>query len=255
MRLGVIVTRVAIVAGLLAGCSSDNDPDGAGESPQDQPAADDPRTEEQRAADEAAAATMVLMLADFPAGWESTPPEEENPDDDRFDAELAECLGVDLSVIQGNNPKAESPTFTSPNDEEVTSEVTFTATPEDAIEALAVRRGPEALSCYEDTIGAQIEDAVANPPEGEETPDNLELGDPTINEMSFGAFGDESIAFRVTIPLSADGFNVDLYIDVVNVRVGRVGVTTTFQSVLSPFDTEEAARLTGIVVDRVPAGA
>lgn len=133
--------------------------------------------------------------------------------------------------------------------------MTFTPTPEDAIEALALRRGPESSSCYADTVGALIEDAVANPPEGEERPDNLELGDPTFNEMSFGAFGDESIAFRVTIPLSVDGFDVDVYIDIVNVRVGRVVLTTTFQSVLSPFDTEEAARLTGIVVDRVPADA
>lgn len=65
--------------------------------------------------------------------------------------------------------------------------------------------------------------------------------------------GDDSAAFRLTVPLASQGVDVDLTIDVVMVRVGRAGITTTFQSTFSPFDSAEAARLTQLVVDRIPA--
>jgi hypothetical protein len=237
---------------LLAGCSDDPAATSDGGA-NEEPAADDPRTDDERAADEAAAETMVLTLSDFPPGWESTPAEEDEPDE-RFDEQLAECLGVDVSEIDPNNPKAGSPNFASSNGDQVTSQVAFTPTVEDATDALALRRQEGANECYAESFLAIIEDFLANPEEGEEAPDDFEVGEPTVNEMSFGALGDESIAFRVTLPLEADGFSAEFYLDVVNVRVGRVGVSTTFQSVLTPFDTEEAARLTGVVVDRVNAG-
>jgi hypothetical protein len=56
-----------------------------------------------------------------------------------------------------------------------------------------------------------------------------------------------------TIPASYQGFEVNLYLDIVVVQVGRVGITATFGSQMTPFESSEAARFTRIVVDRVLA--
>jgi hypothetical protein len=56
----------------------------------------------------------------------------------------------------------------------------------------------------------------------------------------------------VTIPVSARDVTLEFSIDVVIVRVGRVGISTTFLSSFSPFEIDEAARLTQVIVDRAP---
>ncbi|WP_162941790.1 hypothetical protein [Desertimonas flava] len=249
-RARSIVIALAVLVGyqptVQALAAEDSDHDG--------PADDDPRTDAEWAADQAAAETMVLTLADFPPGWESTPVEESEPDD-RLDEQLAECLGVDVSELAPSNPDAQSPDFASSTGEVVSSTVAFAPTVADATAALAVRRQEGATECYAAAIRMLLVENLANPDDGEELPDDVDIGEPTVNEMSFEALGDETLAVRITVPFEVDGLSADYYFDVVNVRVGRVGVTTGFQSVLTPFDIDEAARLTGIVVDRVEAGA
>lgn len=44
---------------------------------------------------------------------------------------------------------------------------------------------------------------------------------------------------------------VEVFIDMVLVRVGRVGITMTFQGLMEPFPEEGAEDLTQVVVDRL----
>lgn len=248
-NVGAAVIAVALVAGYSDG---DQSTASNGESDEEQPA-DDPRTDAEWTADEAAAESMLLTLSDFPPGWESMPAEQAEPDE-RFVEQLAECLGVDESEIDPNDPEAQSPTFVSSDGDQVSSRVTFAPTVEDATDAIALKRLEGANECYAENLLTVIEDSLANPDEGGETPDNFEVGEPTVNELSFDALGDETLASRITLPVEVEGFSAEVYFDVVNVRVGRVSVTTMFQSVLTPFDIEESLRLTGVVVDRVESG-
>jgi hypothetical protein len=55
----------------------------------------------------------------------------------------------------------------------------------------------------------------------------------------------------VTVPLSAEGLDVDVYIDLVFVRVGRAVTPSIFVDVLTPFEEDLRAQLTDRVVRRL----
>src|SRR5262245_28064679 len=101
-----------------------------------------------READQAAAQASLLTLADFP-GW--TVVEESNAvgtvdNRDGVYTEVATCLGIDFPYAQ--RPKAHSPTFQSPELRQVTAEVVFTPTPDDAADVLEMLRMDGTPQCY-----------------------------------------------------------------------------------------------------------
>lgn len=261
MRLGTIAVGLSMVVGLTAACGDDSKPSGSEDTRAADggdtaaPPGDDPRTSAERTADQEAAKAIVLTLDDLEAGWESTPPDEETDNDKEMKADLADCLGIDPDVMDPDNPSADSPDFTSPNDEEVSASVSYTPSIEAAEQAVELLRDEDLPSCFAQALKTAIMDNLLNPPEGEAPPDDLEVGEPTFNPISFGDLGDETVAYRATIPLSSSGIDVDVYFDIVAVRVGRVGIEATFQSTFSPFSTDEAERLVEVMIDRVPADA
>jgi len=230
---------------LFAACGGDDTATEEPSAPTEEPSADD-----ERQADVAAAEKIVLTLADFEPGWEASPPEDD-PDTEDLDEDLADCLGITLEELEPDNPSADSDTFTSANDEEVEASVAITPTEADAEKAMDRFEGSEALDCLGQYFRSLIGRGFAE--NAGEMPDDLEIGDPTLNEVSVPALGDEAKGLRLTTPLSSSGVDVDLYIDFVIVRVGRVGITTTFLSTFTPFSETEAAEFVEAMVDRVPA--
>lgn len=234
---------------VTAGCADEADGDDSSRADvaTTQPAGDQ-RSDAERQEDEAIAETALLTLDDFPAGWEAVPAED-NEVDDELRADLDRCVEVDDDGLDQDNPSARSPTFTSSNGEEVVASVSLTPSSGDARRALKILRSDAAPGCYAEALQAQI----ARNLDSDELPEDVEVGEPTFNRISFESLGDGSVAFRATLPVSVGGFDVDLYADIVFVRVGRAGIQTTFQSEASPFDTDEAVRLTETVVERVSA--
>jgi hypothetical protein len=240
---------------LVAGCGGDDDDadgDSRGTTTEGtgaQDPADDPRGASERADDQAAAEAMLLTLADFPSGWEETPADEADDENDELSADTADCLGVDPDELDPDNPKATSPSFSSSDDDEASVEVAFTPSEEAATRALELLADEAAPGCYGEAIQVLIEDNAAQ----EDLPEGIELGEATFNRLSFASLGDESTAFRVTLPFSAEGLNIDYFLDVVFVRVGRIGITGQFQAVVTPFDEAHAAELMQTVIDRASA--
>jgi hypothetical protein len=261
-----LVPVVCLVVGLTAGCSDEGDPTAAeettttaaeGDGPAD-PSSEDERSPEELAADEAAAEEIVLTLDDLESGWEASPSEDDSEDaemDAEMEAQLAECLGIDPEDMSDDGPSADSPDFTSPDDEEVSASVGFAANVEEAEEEMEFGRDEDMSVCFPDLIQAVLLEAFENPEEGEEPPEDMELGEATFNPVSFADLGDDVIAYRATVPFTVSGLEVEVYFDTVLVRVGRVGVQGSFLSIFTPFQTDEAERLMGIMVDRVPANA
>jgi hypothetical protein len=239
-----------LVAGALlwgAACADESGDDLAGAS-----TADDSRSEAERQADEDDAAAMLLTIDDFPPGWEERPAPEgdEGSDSDDLQTDLADCLGVDRDEVDSDNPDAMSPTFRSSDDERVGVMVAFTPSTDAASDVLDRLADDDAVACYGDAVRSDLAEGLATV----EAPDGVEVGDPTFERLSFPSVGDESVAFRATVPFSAGGVDVELYVDYAVVRVGRVGITAIFQSMFSPFDENEAAQLVQTVVDRAPEG-
>jgi hypothetical protein len=216
---------------------------------------DDGRTEAEEDADEEQAEEIVLTLDDLPDGWVANPSDDDDDvddDDDQVQAELADCLGVDESVLDPDNPEAESPEFTSPTDQEVNAKVAFTPSADDATEALDRIKDDAAPDCLAQAMTTLLADNLASQ---EGVPADLDIGEVTVEPLAFPDLGDDSLAHRVTVPVTTQGVTIELYIDQVLTRVGRVGITGQFQSQVTPFDTAEAARLMEVMVDRVPADA
>lgn len=267
------VAALALALGLVAACASEGDGDvsspadedggedgnGAGESEGggedssedsggDLEVLDDPRSDAERDADEAAAAEIVLTLDDMPAGFTEGEPQDADEDESMLDP-LAECLGVDRGLLDPDNPEAKSPEFDSVGGSQVSVEVSFRASPEHAGQAFDLVAMEATPGCYAETLTSAITGQTA--PDGS----RVEVGEVTFEPLSFPDLGDQSTAFRVSVPLSAQGQEVEVFADVAAVRVGRVVVSGTFLAERRPFDTDVAAGLVETMVDRVPAGA
>lgn len=202
-----------------------------------------------RAADEAIARSTLLSLDDLPPGWEEEAAEPA-PDDDDLQASLAECIGVDEAELYRGSPSSESPRFVSPDGDGVDMSVSMTPAPGDARRTMEIMSGDAVPGCFGEAVQVLV---ARNMSTAEDVPEGLEMGDPTFERLAFSALGDESLAFRATLPYAYRGVSAELYFDVALVRVGRAGITASFQADGSPFDSDEAARLTQIVVERVRA--
>jgi hypothetical protein len=243
----VWVAALATLAVAASGCADEGDVDVGRSETSEQPGTagpDDPRSESELRADEEAAEAMLPTLADLPPGWEESATPEEDVEDEELNAEFAACLGVDLSELDPINPDA-TRDFTSADDEEIRVGVAFTPSPAVAHRAFEILNDDAVPRCFGEAVRATSAEGL---------PEGVEVGDATFNRLSFAPLGDESLAFRLTLPMSAEGFDVDLFFDWVFVRVGRIGIEGLFESSFAPFEEDSAAELMQSVIDRAPAG-
>jgi hypothetical protein len=83
----------------------------------------------------------------------------------------------------------------------------------------------------------------------------ISIGTPTAAQMSFPSFGAQSIAFRITVPITAKGLNVNVYLDAVAVRKGRAYTLLTFQRSSTPVSSSMEESLTALTVRRLGASS
>lgn len=248
MRVRRAAAGVAMLATVAAGCAQEAGDDiTVGWSTTDP--GPDTRTTAERRADEDAARRMLLTADDLP-GWRAGPVDDSS--DDAIDkAALAECLGVDREEIDADNPSASSATFsTVGNRQAVSAEVTFTRSTAATARSLEIFRSDAAPGCFAEAVM----NAFAKQKDEQPSPPGVEFSDPKLERLPVGDLGDGAVSFRISGSVSAFGENHDLYIDTLLVRVGRIGITATFKSEDEPFDSDEAERLTQLMVDRAPEG-
>ena len=248
---GRITVRRAllVVALVLLGACSDSD-DSDDDAGREETTTTDSEGNTGDPEHQAIADAAVLTLDDMPTGWEAAPPEDEEQqeaEEDDADQAMADCLDIDVSELQGDSPTADS-RFVNSDDEQVSSEVTVAASETEVQAGIDRIRDEAGQSCFLEVIQYIAQDSFAS--DGD-----IEVGEATFNELSFEDLGDDSIAFRLTVPISSQGIDVDLYVDYVLVRKGRAGVQTSFHTVFTPFDAAQALELTETVVDRIPTDA
>lgn len=235
MRVRQPVTALVVVAGLfVAAC--DGDPGEGAREP-------DP-AEEQARIDQEAVEAAQLRAADLDGEWEERPATEaEIPESQR---RIADCLGEDPEVLYPTDePQSKSPTFTSPEDQEVSSEVDVAPTLDAAsarFDALTSRRAG-------DCIGAELQRYLEEDDPFQGQP--VAVGDVTIDRLPVDDVGEESTAFRVSVPLAAGGNEVAVHLDYVLARAGRALISVRASSLFEPFPADELQQLAGRVVDRI----
>jgi hypothetical protein len=241
-KLALALVSVALVA---VGCGGDDEQgDDAKSDPTSVRETEDPEDEPSPdPADQAIADASLLSLDDFPPGWES---ESDDSDDDSEESQqrIADCVGVEFEVLYGSSAEAESPNFVSSDDVEISNIVKLASDEEAAARAFDIASGPEFGECMAAELTDVIKEAAADE-------DDIAVGEPSLNEMSFGDYGDGTLAYRLTIPMETQGLSVEVVGDFVVVRVGRAQTTLSVLSFGSPYDVEALGELTRIATDRL----
>lgn len=230
---------------IVAACSCGSDSDQA---------ADESTTTEQPAdpADLAIAESALLTLSDFPSGWSEVPSVDEEFSDEMNDArlEFAGCFGSEsFSVLDFSTAKAETGDFTSPDENTISNTVAIGD--QAAAEAFMDRYGGDGVSaCLTDAAAKIIEVGFS---EADDAPDDAAIGTVTVGRLNLTPVGDELVAYRVTVPISVSGFEVEFYIDQIGVRVGRGITGVNVESSVFPMDASDIDGYVATAAERLAA--
>ena len=182
--------------------------------------------------DETAAEFAALKLADFPSGWTAN----ENPENLE-----SRCEDVETAK-ERTSARANSPRFNTGQTTLVQNAVYVFDDEPTAQEAFTLVAGAETQDCYSEAV-TDVFAAQAG----------VESGEPQIAPLEVAAVGDEHAAARVTLPIKAQGLEVNVTIDLVFVRAGRALSLNLFVNALAPFEAALRDRLTAATVGRLAA--
>ena len=251
--LGVLLVSLA----LAAGCASDSEGQpstGTNGAAPPASSADSAKTVSNISEEEAreVAGKILLTLRDFPAGWSQEPPEEEK-EDPEFDSP-PECQAFfEQEIPPGALVDIDSPEFDGPDTEQVDSGATVYVDAEAAHQAFADARDVydrcrEPLrAAYTKYLGELLR---------EEYPDaNVEVTAFAMDWLSFPAYGDESLAMRMSVTMVVGDQTIDAYTDMFGWRVGPIEGDMSFTNCFVPPDLEEEQRLAEIVEKRLREAA
>jgi hypothetical protein len=194
-------------------------------------------------ADQADAEAALLVLADFPTGWSETP-ESDTEAQQNVQAQIAECAGAEEPrAVDFGGASAETGTFTSPADESVEHTVGVAGSASEAEERMKGLAAPDFATCVHGVYENYFED--------QPLPEDATVGELTVALLNVSPVGDETIAYRVTVPVDVGGSTVEVYADVVAVRSGRAVAGLTFGSELAPFPRDDVEKYVALAAERL----
>ena len=157
------------------------------------------------AADTAAAEAALLTLSDFPAGW-SEVPDEDDDSNQELQEEVHECLGPDAVELINSETKAQTGSFTDPDDESTVDETVALAPTLESAEAYMAGGSADGVAeCLTTVYREGFAELVADAEEMQ----GAELGEITVGALNVGEIGEDNFAYRITVPISVQGLNVD----------------------------------------------
>jgi hypothetical protein len=237
----MVRVRSAVVlscAVLAAGCGDGDDAT----------APTDDETTVDTASDQQAAEDALLVLSDMPAGWIDTDDDAGAYEDAdvAYDEAFAECLGVDISLIESDesdgDATADSAVEPPKGDATVRSDVQVNATVSETEDLMKAFTGDGATTCFRDSIEAYLDASGA-----------VGVGELSVEPLELEPVGDQSVAVRVMLPIETDQGTTVLLSDAVVAAKGRAVVQMEFGTEAQPLATAEALRLTELVLDRIPS--
>lgn len=174
----------------------------------------------------ALAAAALLTLGDLPEGWTHEPyAPESDLDDPETSALIAECAGVDASLISSQvlgDTKAKSGEFESADGtagiEHTTGLAVDEATAIAAIEALSNEALPD---CYVEAISQQLEQSSSDP--ANSLPEGVVITDVRLQSVPMTNIvpEDEGVWLTGGISFELDGQAIETYVDLIWLREGR----------------------------------
>ncbi len=176
------------------------------------------------------AASVLITLDDLPEGWTETPfdPNEDNSDEEAILAAIAECAGLDLTLINRDvlgDTRAESGEFESGEEVASVKHVIGFAPDEATAMAAMVEVGNPALpDCYAEAVRESFEAQFADPDPTDSVPAEVVLGDLVAERVDLTniAAEDEAVWVRVVASLTVQGDALEQHVHLIFLRTGRV---------------------------------
>ena len=183
--------------------------------------------------DTAIARRAQLRLSDFPRGWQKHDGAAHRSED---------CKGIRRPYAAASG-RAKSPNFQLGDYPAATSAVYMYGDDAQAGDMFATLSARRTLLCLAKTLK-----------ERSERPNlRLTVGEPSIARVRMRAVGDERRGGRVTLPLTAEGVDIDLVVDYLFVRVGRGVALLALGDAFSAFDANLRDQLTATLTRRLAA--
>jgi hypothetical protein len=210
-------------------------------------------TAQQLAQSRALGSRALLRLSDFPTGWKAEPKEKNQPAQPQLLKSVANCLHVSASLLGNSNPATvESPDFSEANGASIENSVTFLPSVAVAKERLGVFEQTQTPSCLRMAVTAMVNYKLQHPSKpSEKLPAGVTVGATTLARISFPTFGEQLVAFRITLPIMGDGISIKVYLDGVFLREGRAGASLTFENPGKPVSSALEERLTSLTASRL----
>jgi hypothetical protein len=246
LRRTVISGLALLAVGLQVGCGSTSDDSSfsAGAGAESSTSTSAPKAPQRdKAAEQKIVDGAQLRLSDFPSGWERS--------DDDSDSSDSPCDGIQQAK-ESTTAHGAGANFGHGDTTAATSAVYLYVDEGAAHTAFHQLTDSGTRVCIGKTFGEGIEKESKSKGPGQS--DSADVGKPTTGQLSMDPLGDERSAGRVTVPISAQGINVDLILDLVFVRAGRGIGIMIYIDAFSPFDDGLRADLTGKVVRRLTVG-
>ena len=170
-----------------------------------------------------------MRLEDFPSGWT-----EAGDEGDR-----TRCEGVE-EAKRATTARVTSPRFREGENTDVQNTIYVFADEGAAEQALTQLAAEDTRACYAKGVTDALKAAGG-----------LEVGDAESARLSLDPLGDQREAARVTVPVSSDGVDVDVFVDLVFVRADRGISLGLFIHTVTAFDDELRGQLTSTSVRRL----
>lgn len=176
------------------------------------------------------AASVLITLDDLPEGWTETPfdPNEDTTDEEAILAAIAECAGLDLTLINRDvlgDTRAESGEFESGDEvASVTHVIGFAPDEATALAAMVEVGHPALPDCYAEAVRESFEARFADPDPTDSVPAEVVLGDLVAErvDLTIIAAEDQAVWVRVIAPLTFQGDTLEQHVHLIFLRSGRV---------------------------------
>ena len=189
--------------------------------------------------DKERAERVVLTLADLP-GFVVDPEE----DDDDKASDLNKCVNGNPTWTEDPKPRGfSSPDFSKDDDNVVVSSgAVLTVKVPEAQRAMADMREALASECLREGLKASVLDGADS---------GVSVRSVQTTPLSGPPYGDESVASRTVMQISAPGERVTMNVDFVFLRAGRMLAGVFTLQIGSPFPDAERNRLAALVESRM----
>jgi hypothetical protein len=200
-----------------------------------------------RSAAIAQARRILIVKADFPAGWTTTP--SDNSSSNLGNAQVAKCLRVPVSVVNYNPPSAYSPDFNhNSTGASVSDEVSVFPNEKTVTEQFSVYSSARTPRCYAKVMNTQSIKAAFE----KEIGSGAVIGTVTAKWLAKLGVGDRATGLLLSFPFTTQGESFYFSLTFVTMVSKLVTAQLTFTSIGSePFSPSLAAHLERVTAQRL----